>query len=326
MPAVTATPDRARPLRVSGVSKNFSPGFHAPWSRKPRRRVRALRGVSFDVPPNSVFGLIGANGSGKSTLIRALSTLVLADEGTIEVFGYDVEQDSMQVRRLINRVSADPSFFGQMSAIENLLFFGRVYGFAPEDVRTRSVEILDRLGLTREQQRAMVKELSRGQQQKIAVARAFLTAPVLMLLDEPTTGLDPRSKRDVQDFVREVQRDPRRHDPADHARHGRGRGPVRPHREQLSFMVQAAVLLVSGVYYSVDTLPGWLQVGSALSPATYLLDGTRATLIAGEGLSDQLGNLAAMLAFAVILIPTSVAVFSAAERWAKRTGRLKRQG
>jgi ABC-2 type transport system ATP-binding protein len=94
-----------------------------------------------------------------------------------------------------------------MSAIENLLFFGKVYGLGAGDVRRRSVEIMDRLGLSSTHQRGMVKELSRGQQQKIAVARAFLTSPVLMLLDEPTTGLDPRSKRDVQEFVREVQRD-----------------------------------------------------------------------------------------------------------------------
>jgi ABC-2 type transport system ATP-binding protein len=113
----------------------------------------------------------------------------------------------MPARQLINRVSADPSFFRQMTALENLLFFGRVYGLDGRDVRDRSEQILDRLGLDRTHRRAMVKELSRGQQQKIAVARAFLTSPVLMLLDEPTTGLDPRSKRDVQDFIREVQRD-----------------------------------------------------------------------------------------------------------------------
>ena len=117
-----------------------------------------------------------------------------------------------------------------MSALENLQFFGRVYGLAPATSGDGAGEILDRLGLGRDHQRAMVKELSRGQQQKIAVARAFLTSPVLMLLDEPTTGLDPRSKRDVQAFVREVQRDHdatiflTTHDMA------RGRGAVRPHR------------------------------------------------------------------------------------------------
>jgi ABC-2 type transport system ATP-binding protein len=200
-------PDRHRPLVVRGLSKTFGSTHRRPWSKRPARRVRALRDVSFHVEAGSIYGLIGANGSGKSTLIRTLSTLVLADAGEVRVFGYDVEAQSMQVRRLINRVSADPSFFRQMSALENLQFFGRIYGVPAAEVRRRAVTILDRLGLDRGRQRAMVKELSRGQQQKIAVARAFLTSPVLMLLDEPTTGLDPRSKRDVQAFVREVQRD-----------------------------------------------------------------------------------------------------------------------
>ena len=202
-----ASPDVVRPLVVRGLDKTFVPSSFPPWPRRRRRLVRAVQAVSFEVASGGIFGLIGANGSGKSTLIRILSTLVLADNGEVRVFGYDVERDSMQVRQLINRVSADPSFFRQMSALENLLFYGRVYGLGASDVRCRSEIILDRLGLDRAHRRAMVKELSRGQQQKIAVARAFLTSPVLLLLDEPTTGLDPRSKRDVQDFIREVQRD-----------------------------------------------------------------------------------------------------------------------
>ena len=102
---------------------------------------------------------------------------------------------------------------------------------------------------------------------------------------------------------------------------------VYPERgEQLSFMVQAVILLVSGVYYSVDTLPGLLRLASWFSPATYLLRSVRAALIDGRGVVDARGDLAAMAAFAVVLLPLSVAVFSGAERWAKRTGRLKRHG
>jgi len=200
-------PDPHNALVVRELTKGFTSGIRMPGSSRPRRTVRAVQGVSLEVAAGTVYGLIGANGSGKSTLIRTLSTLVLADAGEVRVFGFDVERDSMAARRLINRVSADPSFFGQMTPLENLQFYGRVYGLQPDEIRTRSVEIMDRLGLGRDQQRSMVKTLSRGQQQKIAVARAFLTSPVLMLLDEPTTGLDPRSKRDVQSFVREVQRD-----------------------------------------------------------------------------------------------------------------------
>src|SRR3954467_11690553 len=96
--------------------------------------------------------------------------------------------------------------------------------------------------------------------------------------------------------------------------------------EQMSFMVQSVVLLISGVYYSVETLPGWLQAVSHLSPATYLLRAVRHALIDGATVGDVAGDLVIMMLFAIVLIPLSIAVFSAAERWAKRTGRLKRQG
>ena len=96
--------------------------------------------------------------------------------------------------------------------------------------------------------------------------------------------------------------------------------------EQMSWMVQAVVLLISGVYYSVDTLPGWLAVVSRFSPATYLLRAMRASLIEGRTLGGSVGDMTTMAVFAVVLIPLSVATFTAAERWAKRTGRLKRQG
>lgn len=96
--------------------------------------------------------------------------------------------------------------------------------------------------------------------------------------------------------------------------------------EQMSFMVQSVVLLISGVYYSINTLPPWLRVASYASPATYLLRSVRAALINGTGVGGLAGDLAIMVGFAVVLIPGSIAVFSAAERWAKKTGRLKRQG
>jgi ABC-2 type transport system permease protein len=96
--------------------------------------------------------------------------------------------------------------------------------------------------------------------------------------------------------------------------------------EQMSFMVQALVLLVSGVYYSVDVLPGWLQVASHVSPATYLLRGIRDALLNGSSVSNQAGTLAILAVFGLVLVPASLLVFGVAERWAKKTGRLKRQG
>lgn len=95
---------------------------------------------------------------------------------------------------------------------------------------------------------------------------------------------------------------------------------------QMSFMMQAVVLLVSGVYYSVDVLPGWLRVCSYVSPATYILEGIRAAIIEGEGVRGVAGELAKLAVFGAVLVPGSIAVFAAAERWARQTGRLKRQG
>ena len=96
--------------------------------------------------------------------------------------------------------------------------------------------------------------------------------------------------------------------------------------EQMSFMLQALVLLISGVYYAVNVLPGWLQAVSHASPATYLLNGLRGAVIDGEGFGHQGGNLLILAVFGVLMIPASLLAFATAERWAKRTGRLKRQG
>ena len=206
--------DELIPLSVRGVSKSFGDGLAVaqllPWRRSGRPGGRCVvDDVSFEVRRGEIFGVIGANGSGKSTLIRIISTLLLPDAGSVSVFGFDAERSALQVRALINRVSADPSFFRNMSAMENLLFFGRVYGLSKSEIKRRVPVIVERLGLEWPRALEPMSHLSRGQQQKIAVARSFLTAPVLMLLDEPTTGLDPRSKNDVQVFVREVQQ---RHD------------------------------------------------------------------------------------------------------------------
>jgi ABC-2 type transport system ATP-binding protein len=136
-----------------------------------------------------------------------ISTLLLPDSGDVRVFGFDAVREVTPVRALINRVSADPSFFRNMSAYENLLFFGRVYGLGRDEIRRKTPVILGRLGLEWARALEPMSHLSRGQQQKVAVARSFLTSPILMLLDEPTTGLDPRSKRDVQEFIEQVRRD-----------------------------------------------------------------------------------------------------------------------
>ncbi|HEV2370515.1 MAG TPA: ABC transporter ATP-binding protein [Acidimicrobiales bacterium] len=192
------------PLRATGLIKAFRKRARG---RRRRTTQLAVDHVSFGMAPGEIYGIIGANGSGKSTLVRILSTLLLPDAGEVQVFGRDAIHAPLSVRPLINRVSADPSFFRPMTPLENLRFFGRAYGMPGRAVRARSEELLARLGLDHDTAREPMQHLSRGQQQKVAVARAFLTRPRLLLLDEPTTGLDPRSKRDVQAFVTEARRD-----------------------------------------------------------------------------------------------------------------------
>lgn len=196
-------------LDVSDITKRFvkSNGFHWPWKRggNDQRSIVAVNRVSFQVQRGEVFGILGPNGSGKSTLVRCISTLLLPDEGAITVFGYSVLQDEMAVKRLINRVSVEASFFKKLTPMENLIYGARLYGLEAKEARKRAVEILTRLGLKREVIFRPMEEMSRGMQQKVAAARGFLTQPILLLLDEPTTGLDPRSKRDVQAFVKDMR-------------------------------------------------------------------------------------------------------------------------
>ena len=165
----------------------------------------AVDHVSLDVKRGEIFGVLGPNGSGKSTLIRLIATLLIPDGGRVSVFDHDVTQEPRLVQTLINRVSVEASFFKKLSPMENLLYGARLYGVAPNEAKQRAKDILARLGLEAKAIYRPMEEMSRGMQQKVAIARAFLSQPSLLLLDEPTTGLDPRSKREVQAFVRDLR-------------------------------------------------------------------------------------------------------------------------
>ena len=174
-------------------------------ARRGKELITAVDHVSFRVERREIFGVLGPNGSGKSTLIRLLSTLLLPDEGSIRVFGIDPTKNEMQVKRLINRVSVEAAFFKKLSPRENLLYGARLYGVSGKDADRIAQAILKRLGLRESSYTSPMEDMSRGMQQKVAIARAFLTQPILLLLDEPTTGLDPRSKLEVQSFLNELR-------------------------------------------------------------------------------------------------------------------------
>jgi len=203
--AVLASELNSLAVATHGVSKRFISAPRLPLARKPAVLKLALDDVSLQMPSGRITGILGANGSGKSTLIRILATLLTPDSGTATVFGDDVVRRPADVRRHINRVSVEASFFKEMSPWENMLYAARLYGTGGPGTRDRVERILKRLGLPLDTLDRPLKQLSRGQQQKVAIARSFLTSPSLLLMDEPTTGLDPRSKREVQDLVRSIR-------------------------------------------------------------------------------------------------------------------------
>ena len=185
-------------LLIEHATKRFVVG-------RKKKSVVAVNDVSMSIRRGEIYGILGANGSGKSTLIRLVSTLLTLEGGRVEVFGHDVARDEMAVKQLINRVSVDAAFFKKLSPHENLAYAARLYGLDAKKARAEAITILARLGIGEKRLGRPVEQMSRGMQQKVAIARALLTSPTVLLLDEPTTGLDPRSKLDVQAFIEEVR-------------------------------------------------------------------------------------------------------------------------
>src|SRR5438067_2957301 len=198
--------DRKAPaVEVVDLRKTFNRKDKKAGRFARKRPWPALADVTFSIARGECVAILGQNGSGKSTLVRLLSTLLLDDGGEARIFGHDVSKESSTIRRLVNRVSVEASFFKRMSAAENLSYAARFYGMTPRQTRTAIPEILAKVGFPPERRGESMEHLSRGMQQKVALARALLTSPVLLLLDEPTTGLDPRSKLEVQEFIREIR-------------------------------------------------------------------------------------------------------------------------
>ena len=204
MPEVIELHRPSPAVEVRDLRKEFS-RRDKKAGRFARKKRAALEGVTFAMERGECVAILGQNGSGKSTLVRLLSTLLFSDGGSAHVFGHDVFKDPRPVRKLVNRVSVEASFFKKMSAGENLHYAARYYGMGPRETRVKIPAILENVGFPVDRRTEPMENLSRGMQQKVALARALLTAPVLLLLDEPTTGLDPRSKLEVQEFVREIR-------------------------------------------------------------------------------------------------------------------------
>ncbi len=180
-------------IDVDGVSKRFTRPL--PWLRKVLRKqgppvVEALRGVSLQVRAGEIFGLVGRNGQGKTTLIKTTSGLIEPTEGRVRVFGFDSVRDAREVKRRVGLVNADErSFYYRLSGRDNLLFFARLHGVSDAARLASLIETLE-LGPVIDRP---FQEYSSGNKQRLAIARALLPDPPLLLLDEPTRSLDPIS-------------------------------------------------------------------------------------------------------------------------------------
>ncbi|MDD3627257.1 MAG: ABC transporter ATP-binding protein [bacterium] len=201
-------------VKVDNVFKSFKDetknkikkDFLSALFSRTQNRFYAVNGVSFAIDYGEIFGILGQNGSGKSTLIRMISTLLTLEKGSISVFGYDIVKDEYKVKQHINRVTVEASFFKKLSAFENLMYAASIYGVPRDEAKSRINEILGVLNLDLNRIHEPLENFSRGMQQKVAIGRAVLTSPSLLLLDEPTTGLDPKSKKDVQSFILKVRK------------------------------------------------------------------------------------------------------------------------
>ena len=198
-------------VEASGLVKEFEKGRRTIWQRlrrEPDRRTtfRAVDGIDLTVETGEIFGLLGPNGAGKTTTMKMLATLLIPTAGTIRVLGIDPTKDARAVRaRLGAMLSGERSLYWKLTARENLEYYAALYHVPPKETKDRidaclrAVKLLDRAD-------DYVERYSTGMRQRLALARALLPDPPLVILDEPTVGLDPQAARDLRDRVRELQR------------------------------------------------------------------------------------------------------------------------
>jgi ABC-2 type transport system ATP-binding protein len=186
------------------MATNSTPAVELKNVVKRYSEILAVDQVDLNIKPGEIFGLLGPNGSGKSTTLKMLIGLVQPDSGSVNVLGIDVQKDPVAVKRLLGYVPEAPRLYEFLTGIEYLDFIGDVYGMRTEEKRTRINEYLKALQLEG-REGDMISSYSEGMKQKIALISAFLHRPKLLILDEPLSGLDPRSARIVKDLLHELK-------------------------------------------------------------------------------------------------------------------------
>jgi len=191
-------------VTIENLSKTYPPSF--PRLKKflhleIKPAVDALKNVSFEIGSGEIFGLIGRNGAGKTTLTKIIATLVQPTSGTVSVKSHDSVKDEVTVRSLVGLATAEErSFYWRLTAEQNLLFFSRLYGLKDGEARQRIGELFEKLNLN-DLARRRFSELSTGNKQRLAIARAILPQPPILLLDEPTRSLDPLAAEDMRQLI-----------------------------------------------------------------------------------------------------------------------------
>ena len=180
-------------IKVAGLTKHFG-------------KVEALRGVSFHANDGCITGLLGPNGAGKSTCLRILSTVLKPNDGTAVIAGHDVAREPLEVRRDIGVLPHGSGLYPNLTALENIRYYGELHGMTAADIAARCDELIDRLDMTTIADRR-AKGFSQGERTKVALARALVHRPKHVILDEPTNGLDVMATRQLRDWLRELAAD-----------------------------------------------------------------------------------------------------------------------
>lgn len=195
-------------ISIQNLSKTYPPAFPRlkRFFRLPvKDSVEALKNVSFEISEGEIFGLIGRNGAGKTTLTKIIATLIQPTGGRVLVKGFDSVKDEVKVRSLIGLASAEErSFYWRLSSEKNMMFFARLYGMNDREARRRIGEIFEKVGLNELSTRRF-SELSTGNKQRLAVARALLSHPPVLLLDEPTRSLDPLAAAEIRKLIASLE-------------------------------------------------------------------------------------------------------------------------
>lgn len=201
-PASSSSPDAA--IEVVDLKRSFRK--RKGWLRS-GELVEAVRGISFAVPQGTIFGVLGPNGAGKTTTIKMLSTLLLPSSGTATINGFDIVRQEHQVRQQLGVLfGGDKGLYNQLNALENMRYFGRLYGMDDPAIMRRSQELLERVQL-HDRAHERVESYSRGMKQRLHIAKTLIHNPRIVILDEPTIGLDPGAAIGVRELIAELAPD-----------------------------------------------------------------------------------------------------------------------